>query len=224
MSQPSWRDRLRDLPVFSGELPTFDTDAAPSDPLVLFQEWLTFAIDSRVSQPQAMALATADSDGDPSVRTLLLKDITADGLWFATLSTSPKGHDLAENPRASVVLYWREQGRQIRVSGVVEAGSRELARSDFLRRHPNARAIAAVGTQSQPIGSDAEYAAAVAAQQELIAADPDYVPEEWVAYLLRPQTFEFWQAARERDQVRLRFRHDGDADGESAWIRDILWP
>jgi len=219
MTPPSWRERLRELPVFTGELPDFDPDAAPADPRELFQEWLAFAIDAGVSQPQAMALATADGTGNPSVRTLLLKDISAEGLWFATLSSSPKGHDLAVNPRASVVLYWREQGRQIRVSGTVEAGSRELARSDFLRRHPNARAIAAVGTQSQPIGGDIEYAAAVAAQQARIAADPEYVPEEWVAYLLRPQTWEFWQAARERDQVRLRYR---SADEE--WSRDILWP
>jgi len=219
MTPPTWRDRLRELPVFTGELPDFDPDAAPADPLALFEGWLAFAIDAGVSQPQAMALATADDTGDPSVRTLLLKDITADGIWFATLSSSPKGHDVAENPRASVVLYWREQGRQIRVSGTVEAGSRELARSDFLRRHPKARAIAAVGTQSQPIGSDSDYAAAVAEQRARIAADPEYVPEEWVAYLLRPQTWEFWQAARECDQVRLRYRraHDG-------WRRDILWP
>jgi pyridoxamine 5'-phosphate oxidase len=229
MSQPSWRDRLRELPVFTGELPSFDTDAAPADPLVLLQEWLTFAIDAGVSQPQAMALATADGAGAPSVRTLLLKDITDEGLWFATLSTSPKGQELAFNPRAAVVLYWREQGRQIRVSGDAEAGSRDLARSDFLRRHPNARAIAAVGTQSQPIGSDADYAAAVAAQQERIAADPEYVPEDWVAYLLRPATVEFWHASRERDQVRLRYRRevapaDGDDASAGGWGRDILWP
>ena len=219
MTPPTWRDRLRELPVFTGELPDFDSDAAPADPLVLFQEWLNSAIDAGVSQPQAMALATADGTGDPSVRTLLLKDITPDGLWFATLSSSPKGRDLAENPRAAVVLYWREQGRQIRVSGTVEAGSRDLARSDFLRRHPNARAIAAVGTQSEPIGSDDEYAAAVAEQQARIAADAEYVPDEWVAYLLRPESWEFWQASRERDQVRLRYLASG-----AGWRRDILWP
>ena len=219
MTPPTWRDRLRELPVFTGELPDFDSDAAPADPLVLFQEWLNSAIDAGVSQPQAMALATADGTGDPSVRTLLLKDITADGLWFATLSSSPKGRDLAENPRAAVVLYWREQGRQIRVSGTVEAGSRDLARSDFLRRHPNARAIAAVGTQSEPIGSDDEYAVAVAEQQARIAADAEYVPEEWVAYLFRPESWEFWQASRERDQVRLRYLASA-----AGWSRDILWP
>jgi len=219
MTPPTWRDRLRELPVFTGELPDFDSDAAPADPLVLFQEWLDFAIDAGVSQPQAMALATADGTGDPSVRTLLLKDITPDGLWFATLSSSPKGRDLAENPRATVVLYWREQGRQIRVSGTVEAGSRDLARSDFLRRHPNARAIAAVGTQSEPIGSDDEYAVAVAEQQARIAADAEYVPEEWVAYLFRPESWEFWQASRERDQVRLRYLASA-----AGWSRDILWP
>lgn len=166
-----------------------------------------------------MTIATANRAGEASARTLLLKDVTADGLWFATLSTSPKGRDLAENPHAALLLYWREQGRQIRVSGSVELGSRDLARADFLARHPNARAIAAGGQQSEPLPSDAEYDAAVAGARERIDADPEYVPGEWTAYLMRPIEFEFWQAARERDQLRLRYRRTDD-----RWTRELLWP
>ena len=220
MTDSSWRDRLRALPVFSGQLPTFDTDAAPADPTSLLTEWLGFALDSGVSQPHAMVIATVSTEGAPSARTLLLKDVTPEGLWFATLSSSPKGRDLVQNPRAALLLYWREQGRQIRVVGDVERGSRELARIDFLKRHPNARAIAAGGQQSEPLpATDAEYEAVVGAARERIDADPDYVPDEWQAYLVRPVEFEFWQAARERDQLRLRYRRDGD-----GWVRDLLWP
>lgn len=220
MTDASWRDRLRALTVFSGQLPTFDTDAAPAHPHELLTEWLDFALEKEVSQPHAMSIATVSAEGAPSTRTLLLKDVTPEGLWFATLSSSPKGRDLAHNPRAALLLYWREQGRQIRVVGDVEPGSRELARIDFLKRHPNARAIAAGGQQSEPLpATDAEYESAVSAARECIDADPEYVPDEWQAYLVRPVEFEFWQAARERDQLRLRYRRDGD-----GWARDLLWP
>lgn len=219
MSDTSWRDRLRALPVFSGDLPEFDTDAAPADPMRLLEEWLAFALESDVSQPHAMTIATANRAGEASARTLLLKDVTADGLWFATLSSSPKGRDLAENPRAALLLYWREQGRQIRVTGSVEPGSRDLARADFLARHPNARAIAAGGRQSEPLPSDAEYDAAVAGARKRVESDPEFVPDEWTAYLVRPVEFEFWQAARERDQLRLRYRREN-----GRWTRELLWP
>lgn len=220
MTEACWRDRLRALTVFSGQLPTFDTDAAPADPTALLEEWLGFALDTGVSQPHAMSLATVSGEGAPSARTLLLKDVTPEGLWFATLSSSPKGRDLAENPRAALLLYWREHGRQIRVVGDVGPGSRELARIDFLKRHPNARAIAAGGQQSEPLpATDAEYESAVSAARERIDADPNYVPDEWQAYLVRPVEFEFWQAARERDQLRLRYRQGAD-----GWVRDLLWP
>ncbi len=220
MIDSPWRDRLRALPVFSDQLPDFDTDAAPADPTVLLTEWLAFALEAEVSQPHAMTIATAGAAGAPSARTVLLKDVTAEGLWFATLSTSPKGRDLAANPRAALLLYWREQGRQIRITGDVERGAPELSRIDFLKRHPNARAIAAGGRQSEPVPETvAEYDAAVGAARERIDADPDYVPPEWQAYVLRPREFEFWQAARERDQLRLRYRPDGH-----GWERALLWP
>jgi pyridoxamine 5'-phosphate oxidase len=222
MTEVSWRERLQALTVFSGQLPTFDTDAAPADPHELLTEWLGLALEHEVSQPHAMSIATVSSEGEPSTRTLLLKDVTPEGLWFASLSSSPKGRDLAHNPRAALLMYWREQGRQIRVVGDVEPGSRELARIDFLKRHPNARAIAAGGQQSEPLpATDAEYESAVSAARERIDADPEFVPEEWQAYLVRPVEFEFWQAARERDQLRLRYRLDNDGEG---WVRDLLWP
>lgn len=215
-SSLSLRDRLRALPVFPGELPRFDTDAAPADPLDLLVEWLESAIEAGVSQPHAMSIATASASGVPSNRTLLLKDVTDGAVWFASLSSGPKGADLADNPLAALVLYWREQGRQIRLVGAVEPGPREVSERDFLQRHPSARARAIAGRQSQPIEEPDEGLTAATA---LMAADPKHVPDAWTAYRLIPNSVEFWQAERERDQVRLRYLRDG-----SKWHKQLLWP
>jgi pyridoxamine 5'-phosphate oxidase len=217
MTQPaSLRDRLRALPVFTGELPRFDTEASPASPLDLLTEWLEFAIEAGVSQPHAMSLATATSDGEPSNRTLLLKDVDDEAVWFGSLSTGPKGLDLAENPRVALLLYWREQGRQVRIVGTAMPGPRSMSDADFLARKPDARAWAIAGAQSEPIG---DVAAELSAARAVIAADPGFVPETWVAYRVVPTSVEFWQAERERDQVRQLFTA---VDG--GWVKSILWP
>ena len=215
-ADPSLRDRLRQLPRVDAEFPLFDTDAAPDDPMTLLVEWLEAAIGGGVVQPQAMALATATVDGHPSNRTLLLKDVDATSIWFASLSSGPKGLELAENPEAAAVLYWREQGRQVRLVGTVEEGPREVSRSDFLQQRPSARARAVAGRQSEPV---ADFDAHLKLGQKKLAANPDFVPVDWVAYRLTPWSVEFWQAERARDQVRLRYLREAD-----GWVKDLLWP
>ncbi len=210
------RERLRRIPTVAATFPYFDTDAAPPEPIPLFVEWLDAAIDGGVSQPLAMSIATATRDGHPSNRTLILKDVDAESLWFASLSTGTKGRQLAENPEAALVFYWREHGRQIRVVGTVEEGPREVSRLDFLARTPNARARAIAGNQGEPIE---DLDARLAAARELLEKDPDFVPADWVAYRVIPSTVEFWQAERERDQVRLRYERCG-----TSWTKDVLWP
>jgi len=219
MTETSWRETLRALPVFTEELPTFDTDAAPTSPIGLLEQWLASAIAADVAQPHAMTLATATADGAPSARTLILKDITDEGLWFASLDSSPKGRELAANPRAALALYWREQGRQVRITGSIEKGPREVAVADFLARKPAARAAAIAGPESEILPSAETFTARVAEAQMILDFKPDFVPDEWTAYLVRPEQIEFWQAARDRDQVRLRYQRDG-----SSWQRDLLWP
>ena len=212
----SLRDRLRALPVFGEDLPDLDPDTAPHDPLDLLRSWLEHALAAGVAQPHAMTLATASDRGIPNARTLLLKDLTPEGLWFASLSSGPKGRELATG-HAAVVLYWREQGRQVRVTGEVRTGPRDVARADFLQRHPKARATAIAGRQSTPIGPDHDALQESALAR--VAREPRYVPDEWTAYILEPRTVEFWQAARHREQTRLHYEN-----AEGNWQRTLLWP
>jgi pyridoxamine 5'-phosphate oxidase len=135
-----WRPRLRALPVFETEPPGFDTASVPDSPLELLAEWLELAIAGDALQPHVLTLVTASVEGAPSSRTLILKDLTAEGLWFATPSDSPAGCDLAANPRAALQFYWAAAGRQIRVEGDAAPGSAEVSRADWEARSAPARA------------------------------------------------------------------------------------
>lgn len=111
--------RLRALPAFPHPLPVLRAEDLPADPDELFLAWLDAAIASGERQPHAMAFATVRDDGTPAVRTLILKDLDEAGYHFSTHRTSRKGVELASHPRASMLFFWRESGRQVRVTGNV---------------------------------------------------------------------------------------------------------
>lgn len=213
------RDQLRSVRASHTDLPIFDLDAAPPTPHELFAEWLTLAVENGVSQPNAVTVSTSSLDAVPTARTVLLKDVDDRGFWFASLSTSGKGADLAENPRAALTLYWREHGRQVRIAGTVAVGPRSVSEQDFRARHPVARAQAIAGDQSEPMPDEAAVADRVAQARELLDSDEDHVPEAWNAYVVEPTVVEFWQAAPGHEQLRLRYRRDGD-----DWVVERLWP
>ncbi|GIF02606.1 pyridoxine/pyridoxamine 5'-phosphate oxidase [Actinoplanes siamensis] len=147
----STRDRLRALPVFAGELPTFDPSTAPPRPDQLFLRWLTEAVDAGVREPHAMTLSTLGPDGIPSARVLILKNVDEHGWQFAVHAASPKGRDLSRHPVAALTFYWPLRGRQVRVRGHVHPAPPELSAADFLARPPASRAEASLGRQSQPL-------------------------------------------------------------------------
>lgn len=126
--------RLRALPAFPPDLPVLDADQLPDDPDELFRAWLDEAIKTEHRQPHAMDFLTARADGTPIGRTLILKDIDSSGYHFSTHRTSRKGLELAANPRASMVFFWRETGRQVRVTGTAVALDDAASQADWQAR------------------------------------------------------------------------------------------
>jgi pyridoxamine 5'-phosphate oxidase len=188
------------------------------DPLVQLQRWLAEARAAGVELPEAMTLATATSDGSPSARMVLLKDAGDGGLAFYTGYESRKGNELAENPRAALVLYWHPFGRQVRVEGSVERITPEQSDDYFRSRPLGSRLSAAVSRQSEVVSSREELEQAAA---ELGRRGGEEVPrpESWGGYRLAPDLWEFWQHRLDRLHDRFRYR-----PGAGDWIIERLAP
>lgn len=215
------RERLRGLPSFGAELPTFDVAAAPAVPEALFLEWLEHAVDAGVLAPHAVTVSTAAASGEVSARVVILKDVSDEGWVFAGQATSPKGRDLDENPRAALTFFWPAVGRQVRVVGDVVRRPADEAAADFLARPPAARAAYLAGEQSAPMAPSDDLSEALAAAEVEAAAHPDDASPGWTLWSVRPVSVEFWQADHSRAHVRLRYR-PSDVAGE--WSTDRLWP
>lgn len=213
------RHYLRGLPVFAGELPTFDPADAPEQPETLFVDWLVAAVDAGVREPHAMTLSTIGVDGAPSARVLILKNVDAAGWQFAVHAASPKGRDLARSPAAALTFYWPALARQIRVRGTVRPEAADRSAADFLARPVGSRAEASLGRQSQTLTDRDTLDLAVKQAQAEITADPGFVVPEWTLYTLTAGTVEFWQGDKQRRHTRLRYARSGD-----TWTRDLLWP
>lgn len=126
--------RLRALPAFPEPLPVLSDEDLPDSPDELFLDWLNTAIESGARQPHAMTLLTARPNGTPVGRTLILKDIDESGYHFSTHRSSRKGAEIAANPRISFVFFWRESGRQVRITGDAVALSDEASQRDWAGR------------------------------------------------------------------------------------------
>lgn len=211
-----WRDRLRALPVLDGDFPDPGLARASDDPMPLVATWLDEAIGAGIPAPHVANLATSDSRGRVTARMLIVKDLDADAIWFSSSANSPKGRELAENPRAALTLYWPSLGRQIRLEGPVDAPSAEVSAADFLRRGRVARRELLVDRQSTPRGADAD--ALIAEADARLDADPEVVAPSWTAYRLTPDRVEFWAART--GAAHLRYSHERTADG---WRREQLW-
>jgi pyridoxamine 5'-phosphate oxidase len=179
------------------------------DPVQQFNEWLAEAREAGVPLPEAMTLATADASGRPSARMLLLKGADESGFAFFTGYESRKGRELEENPRAAIVVYWNELGRQVRVEGPVRRLSAEESDAYFETRPPRSRAAAAASRQSEPLDSLEELDAEA---ERLLAEHGGEVPrpERWGGYLLEPDAIELWQHRDDRLHDRVRFTREGE--------------
>jgi pyridoxamine 5'-phosphate oxidase len=214
------RELLRAIPAFAGNLPGFDPEAAPDDPVPLFVQWLATAIGGQVPEPHAMTLSTVDQLGRPSSRVLVCRDVDAAGAWyFASTAASRKGRELRGNPHAALTFYWPQQGRQIRLRGTVTSAGADRSAADFLARSPQSRAESLTGRQSDVLADPAEVEIALRETRARIAADPDLVAADWTLYALTADEVEFWQADEQRRHTRLRYERAGQ-----AWTRVRLWP
>jgi pyridoxamine 5'-phosphate oxidase len=185
------------------------------DPLAVFHEWFEEARAAGVEVPEAMTVATADSDGRPSARMLLLKSADELGFTFFTGYESRKSRELAANPRAALVFYWQPLGRQVRVEGTVRRLSPEESDAYWATRPPRSRAAAAASRQSEPISGRDELEAEFERQ---LAADPAR-PERWGGFLLEPDAIELWQHRDDRLHERLRFTR-----AREGWVEELLAP
>jgi pyridoxamine 5'-phosphate oxidase len=193
---------------------------AARDPIEQFSRWFDDAVHAGLVEPNAMVLATATADGVPSARTVLLKGYSADGFTFFTNTESPKGRELAANPRAALCFPWHALERQVRVNGPVLPVSREEA-ADYFGSRPHGSQLGAwASAQSAVLGSRAELEQRLAAvTARFPEGSPVPLPDFWGGYRVAPETLEFWAGRDDRLHDRLRYRWDG-----SGWVVERLSP
>jgi pyridoxamine 5'-phosphate oxidase len=202
----------------AGKAPDF-TEAG--DPLALFFAWMGEAESSEPADPEAMAVATVDSHGLPNVRMILLKGVDERGFVFYTNCESAKGNELAANPQAALLFYWKSLGRQIRIRGPVQPASEAEADAYFATRHRESRIGACASRQSRPLASRAALEAEVARLTASLGEGPVPRPDYWRGYRLTPLEIEFWQNGRFRLHDRIVFRR---ASPEAPWTKTRLYP
>jgi pyridoxamine 5'-phosphate oxidase len=176
----------------------------PADPLVLFRRWYREAERNGALQPDAIALATADARGAPSVRMVLFKGLDNGRFVFFTNYESRKGRDLAANNRAALAFYWQVTRHQVRVSGRVSKLSRAASTAYFHSRPRGAQLSAVASRQSRVVGSRAVLEKAVAELDRRYSQTVP-LPADWGGYGIRPDWIEFWENRADRLHDRLQY-------------------
>ena len=190
------------------------------DPIKQFSNWFTAAIEAGIHDVNAMSLGTAEPDGKPSVRVVLLKGFDQEGFVFFTNYESEKGKHLEANPYAALAFYWIELDRQIRVSGKTQKTSREESQAYFHSRPVGSQLSAWASRQSEVIDARRVLDARMAEMTERFGDKSIPLPPHWGGYRLKPEIIEFWQGRPNR--LHDRFRYTLQADG--SWLIERLAP
>ena len=191
-----------------------------SDPFRLFDEGYADAQASEPNDPGAMALATADADGRPSVRIVLLKAHGPDGFVFYTNERSRKGDELAQNPRAALLLHWKSLRRQVRIEGPVSRVSSEQSDAYFATRSRDSQLGAWASDQSSPLPSRDEFENRYQKMQAKFDGVEVPRPPHWGGFSIDPETIEFWIDKPHRLHERRLFTRLADG----SWTEGLLYP
>lgn len=203
-----------------------DSAIPVTDPFTLFEAWFAEAREAEPNDPNAMALATATSRGQPSVRMVLLKGHGSQwgkggGFVFYTNAESRKGEEIRANMQASLLFHWKSLRRQIRIEGSLEEVSGEQADSYFHSRPRASQIGSAASDQSRPLSDRQHYLDRVKALEERYPEGNIPRPPHWTGFLLTPHTIEFWQDRDFRLHDRRQFTREGPRE---AWSNTLLYP
>lgn len=192
---------------------------AENDPIALFQEWFAEARAKEKDDPTAMALATCDEKGNPSVRMVLVKNVDERGFVFYTNLESPKANQLRAHPRAALCFHWALLEKQVRVEGAVESVTDAEADAYFASRPRLSQLGAWASRQSQPIAGRfvLEQAVAATALRFPVGAVPR--PSYWSGFRVVPEAIEFWHQRPFRHHDRQRFTKES-----GVWKQTWLFP
>ena len=190
-----------------------------TDPLALFDQWFAEARASEPNDSEAMALATADPSGQPSVRMVLLKGHGPAGFVFYTNEQSAKGGQLAANPRAALLFHWKSLRRQVRIEGPVERVSDKDADAYFATRARDSQLGAWASDQSRPLDRRETFERRFAEMQQKFDGQDVPRPPHWSGYRVVPERIEFWTDRPHRLHERRLFVRERD-----GWREGLLYP
>ncbi|MGK0291619.1 MAG: pyridoxamine 5'-phosphate oxidase [bacterium] len=190
-----------------------------NDPFQEFHQWFGEAKKTNLSNPDAMTLATATSDGKPSARTVLLKKISSEGFYFYTNYESRKSKELVENPFATLLFHWDELRRQVIIEGQVVKAGFDRSNEYFQSRPLDSRLAAWASQQSHPIDNREALVQKLEDVKERFPDDKTPLPPFWGGFYLLPTRFEFWLAGDSRLHHRTVFEKEGH-----QWKKSLLQP